>query len=64
MNSKELGFVFIFIGALGLSNFFVKKMKFKRTSFIFYNIFIISLGLSLMHNVFKIAPDVKILLGR
>jgi sulfite exporter TauE/SafE len=64
MNSKEFGFVLIFIGALGLSNYFVNKMKFKRASFIFYNIFILSLGFGLMNNVFKISPNINLLLGR
>ena len=64
MNSKELGFVFIFIAAFGLSDFFVKHMKFKQLSFFFYYIFIGSLGLGLMYNVFKIAPDSNIFLGR
>ena len=27
MNSKEVGFVFIFIAAFGLSDYFVKYMK-------------------------------------
>lgn len=64
MNSKEFGFVLIFIAAFGLSNYFIKEMKFKKTSFIFYNIFIASLGLGLMNNVFTIAPNINFLLGR
>tara|TARA_B100000795_G_scaffold125047_1_gene93315 strand:+ start:1701 stop:1898 length:198 start_codon:yes stop_codon:yes gene_type:complete len=64
MNSKELGFVFIFIAAFGLSDFFVKQMKFKKMSFIFYYIFIGSLGLGIMYNVFKIGPNSNKLFGR
>ena len=64
MNTKELGFVLIFVGILGLSNYFVEKMKFKRVTFIFYNIFVLSLGLGLMNNVFKISPNMNNLLGR
>ena len=43
MNSKELGFVFIFIAAFGLSDYFVKRMKLKKTAFIFYYLFMGSL---------------------
>ena len=64
MNSKELGFIFIFVAAFGLSDYFVKKMKFKKLSFLFYNIFIASLGLGLMYDVFKVAPNSKTLFGR
>ena len=31
MNTNEIGFVFIFISAFGLSNYFVKHMKLKKT---------------------------------
>lgn len=64
MNSKELGFVLVFVAAFGLSNYFVKEMKFKRTSLVFYNIFVGSLGLGLMYNVFKAAPKSEVFLGR
>ena len=46
MNTKELGFVLIFVGVLGLSNYFVEKMKFKRVTFIFYNILLLVLNVS------------------
>ena len=64
MNSKELGFVFIFIAAFGLSDYFVKRMKLKKTAFIFYYLFMGSLGLGIMYDVFKIAPRSSTLLGR
>jgi len=64
MNSKELGFIFIFIAAFGLSNYFVKKMKLKTMALVFYYIFFGSLGLGLIYDVFKIAPKSDILLGR
>jgi hypothetical protein len=64
MNSKELGFVFIFIAAFGLSDYFVKQMKFKKLSFLFYNIFMGSLGLGLIYNIFKIGPDSNKVFGR
>lgn len=56
MNSKEIGFVLIFIAALGLSNHFTKHMKMKKTAFLFYNLFIGSLGLGIIYDVFNIAP--------
>tara|TARA_B100000674_G_scaffold470718_1_gene458748 strand:+ start:32 stop:226 length:195 start_codon:yes stop_codon:yes gene_type:complete len=64
MNSKELGFVFIFIAAFGLSDYFVKHMKLKKSAFIFYYLFVGSLGLGIMYDVFKIAPKSSFLLGR
>ena len=59
MNSKEIGFVFIFIAAFGLSDSFVKHMKLKKIAFIFYYLFIGSLGLGIMYDVFKIAPKLS-----
>lgn len=64
MNSKEIGFVFIFIAAFGLSDYFVKHMKLKKSAFIFYYLFVGSLGLGIMYDVFKIAPKSNFLLGR
>lgn len=64
MNTNEIGFVFIFIAAFGLSDYFVKHMKLKKTAFIFYYIFIGSLGLGFIYDVFKIAPKSKFLLNR
>ena len=64
MNSKEIGFVFIFIAAFGLSDYFIRYMKFKKTAFIFYYLFVGSLGLGIMYDVFKIAPGSNYLLGR
>ena len=64
MNSKELGFVFIFIAAFGLSDYFVKHMKLKKSAFIFYYLFVGSLGLGIMYNSFKIAPSSQMLFGR
>jgi hypothetical protein len=64
MNSKEIGFVLIFIAALGLSDYFVRHMKLKKTAFVFYCLFIGSLGLGIMYDVFKIAPKSNFLLGR
>ena len=64
MNTKEWGFVFIFIAAFGLSDYFVKYMKLKKTAFVFYCLFMGSLGLGIMYDVFKIAPKSNVLLGR
>ena len=64
MNANKLGFILIFIAALGLSNHFAKHMKLKKTAFVFYNLFIGSLGLGIMYDVFKIAPKSSFLLGR
>mgnify|MGYP006418810467 FL=1 len=64
MNSKEIGFVLIFVAAFGLSDYFVKHMKLKKTAFVFYYLFVGSLGLGIMYDVFKIAPKSKFLLNR
>jgi hypothetical protein len=64
MNSKEIGFVLIFVAAFGLSDYFVKHMKLKKTAFVFYYLFVGSLGLGIMYDVFKIAPKSSFLLGR
>jgi hypothetical protein len=64
MNSKEIGFVLIFVAAFGLSDYFVRHMKLKKTAFVFYYIFVGSLGLGIMYDVFKIAPKSSFLLGR
>ncbi len=64
MNSKEIGFILIFVAAFGLSDYFVRHMKLKKTAFVFYYIFVGSLGLGIMYDVFKIAPKSSFLLGR
>ena len=56
MNSNKIGFVLIFIAALGLSNHFTKHMKMKKTAFLFHYLFVGSLGLGIMYDVFNIAP--------
>ena len=59
MNSNKIGFVLIFIAAFGLSDYFVKHMKMKKTAFLFYYLFVGSLGLGIVYDVFNIAPKSK-----
>ena len=50
MLQKDIAFIFLYIAAFGISDYFIDKMKIKNVKKLFYYFIILAIGLVLNRN--------------